>query len=105
AAVFSDPVLHRLGIVGHQVCGPGGTRHFDAEGPALVEIGLMESEAGVGRHAYAVERHDAEQQGAGRIADTVDDHAFAAGANFGVFRLVVLDHAAVVASDAIIGAG
>src|ERR1035437_2463589 len=40
AAVAADPVLHRIGIIGHQVRCPLGAGDLDAEGKGLVVIRL-----------------------------------------------------------------
>src|SRR6266550_5761800 len=102
AALSFDPFLHWRRIGGQQVGGPGVARQLDAKGVALVEIGLMEAQARIGRHTDSAERDDAEHERAGGIADAVDDHALAALANFCIFGLVALDQPAVVTRDAII---
>src|SRR5665647_400730 len=53
-AVAADPVLHRNGIIGHQVGCPLRAGDLDAEGEGLVVIGLVEAEAGARRHADLV---------------------------------------------------
>src|SRR5262249_61551342 len=77
-AVAVDPFLHRLRIVRHQVGGAGVTDDFEAEGPGLVVISLVEPEARLRSDADAVERHDAEHQRAGGIADSLGDPPVAA---------------------------
>src|SRR6266852_2776110 len=77
-AVAADPVLHGLRIIRHQIGGAGVARDLDAAGRGFVVIGHVESEARPRRHANPVERNDAEHQGAGRVADAVDDDAIAA---------------------------
>src|SRR4029453_17019181 len=72
-AIPADPVFHGVWIIGHQVRRPLRTRDLDAEGESLVVIGLVETDAGLGRDADLVHRHDAEHQRAGRVADAVDD--------------------------------
>src|SRR5581483_10812424 len=61
-AIAPDPVLHRVGIVGHQVGGALEARDLDAEGEGLVVIGLVEAEAGARGDADPVHRHDAKYQ-------------------------------------------
>ena len=78
-ALAGDPGLHGRRIIGHQLVGAGDAGDAQAGGPALVVIGLVEAEARARRHADAVQRHDAEHQRAGRIADAVDDDALACG--------------------------
>ena len=90
-------------VVGHQIGGAGIAHDLHAEGPGLVDIGLVEAKARLRRHADPVERHDAEHQRTGRIADAVDDHALFAIADLCVFGLVLLDQAAEIARDAVIG--
>src|SRR5258705_2858850 len=103
-AVALDPVLHRIRIIGHQVRCPLGAGDLDAEGKRLVVIGLVKAEAGPRRHAHLVNGHDAEYQGAGRIADAINDDALLAVADALVLRLVFADIAAVIARDMEIGA-
>jgi 5-methyltetrahydropteroyltriglutamate--homocysteine methyltransferase len=102
AALASDPLFHRRGVIRHQVVGAGVARHLHAERIGLVVVGGMEAEAGLGGHADLVQRHDPEHQRAGRIADAVDDDALAAVANLRVFRFVLLDQPAEIARDAVI---
>src|SRR5215211_4316368 len=99
SAIFADPGLHRIRIIRHQIRRTFRACDLDAEGKRLVVIGLVETEAGLRRHADLVHRHDAEHQRAGRIADAVDDHALLAVADARVLRLVFLDIAAVIARD------
>ncbi len=80
------------------------TGDLDAEGEGLVVIGLVETDACLGRDADLVHRHDAEHQRAGRIADAVDDHPLLAVANALVLGLVLLDITAVVARNVQVGA-
>src|SRR5689334_2569016 len=103
-AIAADPVLHRVGVIGHQVRGAFGAGDLDAEGEGLVVIGLVEAEARLRRDADLVHRHDAEHQRAGGIADTVDDDALALVADALVLGLVFLDIAAMVARDVQLGA-
>src|SRR6266566_7061796 len=103
-AVAADPVLHRIGIIRHQVGGPCRGGDLDAEGKGLVVIRLVEAKAGAWRHANLVHRDDAEHQRAGRIADAIDDDAFMAIADALILRLVFVDIAAVIAGDMQIGA-
>src|SRR5262245_40878838 len=58
-AIAADPVLHRVGVIGHQVRGAFGAGDLDAEGEGLVVIGQMEADACLRRHADLVHRHDA----------------------------------------------
>ena len=99
-AIAADPRLQRLRIVRHQVRCPFIAHHLDAEGERLVDIRLMQADAGARRYANLVQRHDAEHQRAGRIADAVDDDALAAFGDALVLRLVLFDIAAVIARDA-----
>src|SRR5580700_5273144 len=103
AAVAGDPFLDRLRVVPHQLGGSRVAGDLHAGGPALVEIGLVEPEARARRHAHLAGRQDAEQQGAGGIADAVDDDPLALVAQARVLRFVLLDLAAVVAGDAVVG--
>jgi hypothetical protein len=93
-AVAVDPFLHRLRVVGQHVGGGPIARHLDPGRERLVKIGRVKPEARAGGDADPVERDDAQDQGAGGIADAVDDHPFAAVADGGVFELVLLDEAA-----------
>ena len=102
AALAADPVLHRRRVVGHQVGGAGVARHLDAERIGLVEIGRVEAEACLRRHANLVQRHDAQHQRAGGIADAVDDDPLAAVADLRVLGLVLIDQPAEIARDAIV---
>ncbi len=65
----------------------------------------MEAEARTRGHADLVHRHDAEHQGAGRIADAVDDDALVVVADALVFGLVFLDIAAVITGNMQVGPG
>src|SRR3954469_7672950 len=102
-AVAPDPVLYRVRIIPHQVGGALETGHLDAEGERLVVIGLVEADAGARGDADLVQRHDAEHQRAGGIADAVDDDALLAIADALVLRLVFGDIAAMIAGDVQIG--
>ena len=99
----TEPVLHRVRIVGHHIGGAFVAHHLHARGRGLVEIGHVKSEACPRRDAHPVERNDSENQRAGGIADSVDDDALAAIADRRVFDLVLVDQTAVVAGDAVIG--
>jgi hypothetical protein len=56
----------------------------------------VESETGTRGYTNPVEWHDAEQQGAGGVADAIDDDAFPTIANRSVFGLVSFDRPAVI---------
>src|SRR5271166_5578084 len=89
-ALAREPFLDRVRIHRHQLGRARDARHFHAGRPALVEIGLMESEACTRRYANTLQRHDAEYERAGGIADSVDNHAFAGFANALVLGFVFL---------------
>src|SRR5262249_43593095 len=72
---------------------------------ALVVVGLVEAKAGARCHAYAVERHESEQERAGRVTGAVDDNALALGLHARIFRLVLVDQPAEIARDAQLGGG
>src|SRR6266566_6695234 len=61
-AVAADPVLYRIGIIGHQVGRPCRGGDLDAEGKGFIVIGLVEAEAGAWRNANLVHRNDAEHK-------------------------------------------
>src|SRR6516164_6252921 len=73
-----DPFLHLLRVV----IGVGPiTRHLDPGREPSVDKGRVKPEARAGGDADPVKRDDAQDQGAGGIANAVDDHPFAAVAD------------------------
>src|SRR4029077_2999095 len=102
-AVTVDPLLNRLRVVRQHIRGVPIARHLDASRIGFVEIGRVKAETGPRCDADSVEGHDPENKGAGGVADPVNDDPFAAVADGGVFELVLMDEAAVVVPDAIIG--
>jgi hypothetical protein len=63
----------------------------------------VKSETCTRRDADPVERDDPEHQRTGGVADAVDDDALAAIADRRIFDLVLVDQAAVITGDAVIG--
>jgi hypothetical protein len=104
-SVAVDPFLHRLRVVGQHVGGGPRARHLDPGREPSVDKGRVKPEARAGGDADPVKRDDAQDQGAGGVANAVDDHPFAAVADGGVFELVLMDEAAVVLPDAVIRTG
>ena len=80
-------------------------RHLDPDREPSVDRGRVKPEARAGGDADAVKRDDAQDQGAGGVADAVDDHPIAAVADGGVLELVLIEEAAVVLPDTIICTG
>jgi len=103
--VAVKPFLHRLRVVGEHVGGGPKVRHLDPGRERFVKIGRMKPKSRAGGDADPVVRDDAQDQGAGRVADAVDDHPFAAVADGGIFELVLIDEAAIILPDAIIRVG
>jgi hypothetical protein len=94
--VAVNPFLHRLRVVGDHVGGGPIARHLDPGCERFVKIGRVKPKSGAGGDTDPVERDDAQDQGAGGVADAVDNHPFAAVADGGIFELVLIDEAAVV---------
>src|SRR6516164_9765078 len=101
-SVTVDPFLHLLRVVGQHVGAGPIARHLDPGREPSVDKGRVKPEARAWSGANPVERDDAQDQGAGGVADAVDDDPLAAVADGGVFELVLIDEAAVVLADAII---
>jgi len=100
--VTVDPFLHLLRVVGQHVGAGPIARHLDPGREPSVDKGRVKPETRAGGDADPVKRDDAQDQGAGGVANAVDDHPFAAVADSGVLKLVLIEEAAVVLPDAII---
>jgi hypothetical protein len=65
----------------------------------------MESEACPWGHANPLQWHDAENQGAGGVADAVDHDPLATVANLRIFGFVLVDQPTEITRDAVLRMG
>ena len=104
-AVAIEPILQAFRIVGQEIPSSRIAHHLDAVRRRRVVIRHVESETGTRCHTNPVEWDDAEQQGAGGVADAIDDNAFPTIANCSVFGLVSFDRPAVILHYTVICGG
>src|SRR5215467_10614294 len=102
-AMPTNPLPHGLLIVGHDICGALIAKHLDSEGRGLVIIGHVKAEACPRGHANPTKGDNTQHQGAGGVADAINDHAFAMIAEGGIFDLVSIDQPPMIRSNTVLG--